>query len=202
MPYDEAFYRQYCDYLEEPSVREAHDWLFSLALANPAFRHVFDLGCGKAQEFRAYTNPTSYLGIDECNPEGHDYLIAANYRCIDWESPVTQHVFKSYRSFVSLFSSEITALHQTNTRLYERLFRSLPKLKVGLVSGFYYASRDWMQAIPVPETGEIVSYQSLEFPHLLTTDSYTVKQITLPVPSQMFGPDVWEVWRFLERTTA
>src|SRR5277367_1775434 len=64
MPYDGDFYGAYQEYLSEPTVRAAHDWVFQVTRLNPAFDSVIDLGCGRFNEFLVYAKPKAYLGVD------------------------------------------------------------------------------------------------------------------------------------------
>jgi len=51
----------------------------------------------------------------------------------------------------------------------------------------------------VEEAGELKSYQTLEHPEDVISDIFTEKRVIIPAPSKMFGPDVYEVWKFFER---
>jgi hypothetical protein len=65
------------------------------------------------------------------------------------------------------------------------------------VSGFYYwNSKD---KNPIGETGGIQSYQTLEPVETVLSPNFHETRITLPAPSEMFGSDVIEVWKLLER---
>ncbi|NCN51544.1 hypothetical protein GW931_00870 [archaeon] len=44
-------------------------------------------------------------------------------------------------SFVSLFSSEIIAPFEENYKFYERIFKEIPSVNGGLVSGFFYKNK-------------------------------------------------------------
>jgi hypothetical protein len=197
MGYDDDFYKAYMDYLSEATVRQAHDWIFALSLTDPNFQNVVDFGCGKFNEFLRYARPKSYVGIDlnVSQEENSGRLIQADYRKIDnltsLISPDTP------LAFVSLFSTEITAPTEENYELYERIFTELPTIQSGLVSGFYYAGKTGQN--PIKEAGDIVSYQTLERIEDVASDRFTERRIILPVPSQMFGEDVFEVWKFFAR---
>jgi hypothetical protein len=189
MPYDEAFYAQYSAYLREPTVRKAHDWMFTIARLSPDLRvHVVDFGCGRHQEF-ARSLPQHYLGIDQIeNVVGR----REDYRTMDLTT------LPDYLTgFVSLFSSEITAPYYHNYPFYNRVFQTCPNIRAGLVSGFFYDGRRSWQ--PIKEAGGVVSWQTLEHPCAKRCVGYTEKRFTLPVPSQMFGPNVYEVWKLFER---
>jgi hypothetical protein len=197
MPYNDDFYRAYEQYLSEPAVRAAHDWIFALARAYPAFDSVVDLGCGQFNEFFVHAKPASYLGIDTTAEPGANgrRVVTGDYR--NTPLPALIGDFKP-TALVSLFSSEITAPAEENYKLYERIFRELP-IQAALVSGFFYANS--MNVNPIGETGGILSYQTLESPESVKNDLFTEKRIILPVPSKMFGQDVYEVWKLLERRT-
>jgi hypothetical protein len=193
MSYNNSFYKAYENYLLEPSVRQAHDWIFSIIEDNLEFQNVVDLGCGKSQEFYNYFKPLYYLGVDEnaeeCEPSFKYATLKKNYRTITKWSKET--------SFVSLFSSEITAPFTDNYRYYNALFSKNKFMHGGLVSGFYYESKKDQN--PIGETGGIQSYQTLESIEDCKHYGFKEKRILLSVPSRMFGPDVVEVWKIFWR---
>ena len=196
MGYDDDFYKMYRDYLSEPAVRGAHDWIFAIARLNRDFQDVVDFGCGAFNEFNVYARPSLYLGIDVNAPADDPLLIQVNYRQF---SDLTQ-LFKQTlppTAFVSLFSTEITAPREENYAFYEKVFGELPTVKSGLVSGFYYASKKGTN--PIGETGGILSYQTLERLEDVSSALFSERRIVLPIPSKMFGPDVFEVWKFFDR---
>ena len=197
MGYDKDFYKAYNSYLDEPTVRTAHDWIFRIASLNPDFNNVVDFGCGQFNEFFVHGRPERYVGLDISASSQDDKrkIIQADYRnaknlaeLIRPETPT---------AFVSLFSTEITASFKDNYSLYERIFRDIPTIRSGLVSGFYYVSKKNQN--PVGETGSIQSYQTLEDIENTHSDTFEEKRIILPVPSKMFGKDVFEIWKFLQR---
>jgi len=202
MAYNGEFYRAYALYLKEPSVRKAHDRVFAMAKANSSFRKIVDLGCG-LNEFHRYVPTPGYVGIDLNAPalaepplaEPYFKLVKGDYR--DLSLIKEQLRGRHPQAFISLFSTEITAPAKENTLFYEQLFQAIPTLQCALVSGFYYANRK--QQNPVIEAGEIVSYQTLDSIEDHLSPVFDQFWITLPVPSTMFGDNVVEVWRFLER---
>lgn len=197
MPYDDAFYQAYTAYLNEPTVREAHDWIFSIPEINPYFDNVVDLGCGRSLEFWNYADPAFYTGIDQ-NGLADDHVWREDYRTFDYSKLCRPTWPVNPTAFVSLFSSEITAPFEENYDLYNRIFAECPSIQAGLVSGFFYEG--YIAINPIPETGGIISFQTLEPIHVPKRDGYTERRITLHVPSKMFGPDVWEVWKLFYRT--
>jgi len=50
MPYNANFYDAYQQYLLEPQVRRAHDWV----IQKFSCKNVLDLGCGRSCEFYNY----------------------------------------------------------------------------------------------------------------------------------------------------
>jgi len=207
MSYDDDFYARYESYLEEPGVRAKHDALFDLwvTAARKGSRQPvpIDLGCGRGQEYMNYCPGTPiYYGFDaNVNDESSvadassTYLFKADYRDPGFIERVKalQH---EPDVFVSLFSAENTATPSENQELYERLFTGLPSLTHALVAGFYYSDR--RDENPVVETGGIVSFQTLPW---IERESkvYDETRLVTPVPSDLFGPKVVEVWRILER---
>lgn len=191
MNYTSHFYDLYASYLEEKSVRAAHDWVFKIFNATTnyhAFDNVLDLGCGHHCEFLRDPMILSYRGMD-LNAKGTN--IKADYRTFDFKK------LKNYTLFVSLFSSEITAPYKENYQLYERIFAEMPTIEAGLVSGFYYTDKKDQQ--PVDEGGDVISYQTLESIDDVVSPTFEERRIVLPVKSEMFGDNVIEVWKFLLR---
>jgi hypothetical protein len=189
MPYNTEFYKMYDEYLHEPTVRKAHDWIFDIIKFNSCFEYTVDLGCGLG-EFKRYTRPRAYLGLDK-NFEG------VNVKKIDYRNCDLKQVLGGFKplSFVSLFSSEITATVKENYELYERIFKEI-RVKAALVAGFYYYGK--INESIVQENGGLTSYQTIEPIESVISDVFTEKRVVLPVPSKLFGPDVYEVWKILE----
>src|SRR3990172_1818614 len=105
MAYDNAFYEAYKNYLKEPKVRQAHNFIFDIASLNPDFINVVDFGCGMFNEFYEYAHPAKYLGIDINISESKENksLIRLDYRKInDLELRIRSN---SPTAFVSLFST-------------------------------------------------------------------------------------------------
>jgi hypothetical protein len=198
MAYDDPFYVAYAKYLKEDSVRRAHDSVLRMTKSNRAFNNVVDLGCGQFNEFLQYRRPKRYLGIDLNVTEGagrNRRFVPGDYRSLDLVSRCVQE--QSATGFVSLFSAEITAPTPNNYAFYESIFKQNPSISAGLVSGFYYwNSKD---KNPIGETGGIQSFQTLEQIEDVQSELFHETRITLPAPSIMFGQDVIEVWKLLER---
>ncbi len=197
MGYNLDFYNAYKSYLDEPKVRKAHDWIFNIASLNPNFRNVVDFGCGMFNEFFVHAKPRKYVGIDVqiLSQEDERRLIQADYRHIH---DLMGLIFPALpTAFVSLFSTEITAPLKENYVFYEKVFKDVHSITSGLVSGFYYVSKKDQN--PIEETGGIVSYQALENIDYVPSEVFSEKRIILPVPSKMFGLDVFEVWKFFDR---
>lgn len=193
MGYDEKFYKAYKAFLKEPAVRQAHDWVLGVVKDDGRFQHVVDFGCGQFCEYHQYARPKEYVGIDV---NATDPNIRVDYRTCDLKATLKNWLYEP-TAFVSLFSTEITDSYTSNYAFYERLFRTLP-FQAGLVSGFYYASS---KSSPIVfETGGLVSYQTTESPEEVRSLLFSEKRIILPVPSRMFGSDVYEVWKLFERT--
>ena len=199
--YAPDFYTLYANYLLEPRVRAQHDKVFAMARLEPAFDKVADLGCGRSQEFFHYAKPSQYVGIDlniELKaPENKDvgpHLILGNYRDLDLLIPV----LKTHRptAAVSLFSAEIIRPASENYSFYEEIFRR-SDIQAMLVAGFYYFDRKGIN--PVQESGGVTSYQTLEAPEHFVSRQFSETRITLPVPSNLFGETVYEVWKILNR---
>ncbi len=197
MGYDQNFYQAYKSYLIESTVRKAHDWIFRIASENSDFKNVIDFGCGEFNEFLVYGKPEKYIGIDinGSSQNTERKVIPADYRNTTNLAKLIQP--NAPTAFVSLFSTEITAPFKDNYSFYERVFREIPTIHSGLVSGFYYVSKKGYN--PIGETGGIKSYQTLENIEEVHSDIFEEKRIILPVPSKMFGQDVFEIWKFFEK---
>jgi|SRR3989338_4523723 len=199
MAYDQDFYNAYNAYLKEGAVRSAHDKIFKIARLNKDFDSVIDLGCGLFNEFLVHAKPYKYAGIDlnvdSAKIDKGIHLINGNYRRIhDFEELIR---LKQPASFTSLFSSEITSTPDRNYALYQTIFDTFDTINSGLVSGFYYVSKKGQN--PIVETGDIESYQTLEDIEDVISHVFEEQRIILPVPSKMFGQDVYEVWKFFSR---
>jgi hypothetical protein len=192
MPYDDEFYRLYDAYLKEPQVRKAHNWVFSLVKPDHAFNIVVDYGCGLNREWYWHGPSCLYYGIDVNGDPRVSFRV--DYRTMD----LSEHgYYDGVTAFVSLFSSEITAPTEANYAFYERVFQTLPNIRTGLVSGFYYVGRE--KENPIEEAGGVISYQTLERPEEVQNKVFSEKRIVLPVPSALFGNNVYEVWKIFER---
>jgi hypothetical protein len=206
--YDPEFYRKYAAYVEEPTVRQAHDQMLQMLASGPEFDKVIDLGCGQSMEFDQCWCPQVYLGIDaNAIPEFTSDERIRNVITADYlkDHDLTKIITKTgyhYTAFVSLFSSECIQPYLNAYLFYMRLFQTYPHITKGLVSGFYYA--DQKDRNPITEAGGISSYQTLEsiedIPTSLMTNFRETRVMTR-VPSQLFGPNVVEVWKLFERTS-
>lgn len=195
MPYDENFYRMYRQYLQEQIVRTNHDHVFSLfaSLLLPDSPLVMDLGCGIGEYATYDTHHAAYVGVDLNNTGSVASFLQADYLKLDFVSLLPF----SPNAFTSLFSIECCHAAEKRYDFYNRIFSKYPTIKCGLVGGFFYESRRDQET--VSETGEIVSYQTIENPSLYISDLFTELRIHIRTPSQMFGDDVIEVWKLLVR---
>ena len=196
MAYDQDFYKAYAAYLDEPRVRAVHDRILQTVSASPAFRRVVDLGCGQGNEFYHHGKPELYVGVDNnaipADKPGFK-TVAANYRDAGEIQKLTEQF--NLGAAVSLFSIECTAPREDNRAYYESLFEKTGVQAI-LAGGFYYEHAKGKET--VGEAGGIISYQT---PETIETASgcFNEVRITLPCPSTLFGEDVVEVWRLLQR---
>ena len=82
--------------------------------------------------------------------------------------------------------------------LYDRLFAEIPGLHFGLVSGFIHKERGYYYAV---EEHGIPSYQSIERQFDFVSPLFTEFRCYIEVPSEFFGKDVAEVWKFFRRNS-
>ncbi len=195
MPYDENFYRMYREYLQEQVVRQNHDHVFTLfsSLMLPETPRIIDLGCSIGEYAIYDSHHTAYAGIDLNNTSGVANFVQADYTTLSFKEllPFVPN------SFISLFSIECCHPVKIRYALYEKLFTEFPSIRCGLAGGFFYASRRDKET--VSETGDIVSYQSIEDPAQYISRIFTELRVHLQTPSTMFGQDVVEVWKFFVR---
>jgi hypothetical protein len=196
MAYDQDFYKAYADYLVEPRVRIVHDRILQTVSASSAFRRIVDLGCGQGNEFFHHGRPDLYVGVDH-NAAAADVAgfktIAGDYRNPNDVAKLTSQFNLS--AAVSLFSIECTAPASENRAYYEALFDSA-NVKAILAGGFYYEHAKGQET--VGEAGGLISYQTHE--NIANpSDKFNEVRIAVPCPSTLFGEDVMEVWRLLQR---
>lgn len=195
MPYDANFYRMYRKYLEEPMVRQNHDRIFGLfaSFLLPESPQVIDFGCGLGEYAIYDSRHSAYIGIDH-NRENHNtsfIFIQADYLSLAFSSPLPPN------AFVSLFSIENCHPLAVKYDFYERVFAAFPTIRCGLTGGFFYESRRDQET--VTENGELVSYQTIEDASRHISSHFVELRTHLYTPSEMFGRDVVEVWKFLVR---
>ncbi len=193
MPYDENFYRMYREYLEEPTVRKNHDCIFELftSFLLPESPRVVDFGCGVGEYLTYDSRHSRYVGIDRNKTIDSTDFIQADYLSVDLSLPFPPN------AFLSLFSVECCHPLAVRYDFYERVFAAFPAIRCGLVGGFFYESRRDQET--VTESGELVSYQTIEDPSRHISPNFTELRAHLYTPSEMFGRDVVEVWKFFVR---
>lgn len=193
---DKSFWEQYAEYVEEslPRHRRAVNMLLETVSGMSWDRNLLDLGCGQCREADTLLDPLKYLGLD-VNPPERDDCVQKNYRADIFEAK--DLILFEPDCFSSIFSSEVTGTYPQNERLYEKVFRAFPSIKWGIVSGFYYGNRP--TAPKVLEAGGIVSYQSIAPLEECESEVFDETRLLVKGPSKMFGPDVIEVWKLLER---
>ncbi|HUZ92878.1 MAG TPA: hypothetical protein VNG29_02670 [Candidatus Paceibacterota bacterium] len=204
MPYDAAFYEQYRAYINEPQVRRNHDRMFRLfaQIMFPELPAVMDLGAHESVGEYAIKDKlhADYTGIDIHNTNGgitHGFrrmsFLRADYMDLDF----TGRLSFEPNAFISLFSVEPSYSPAVRYGFYNRLFAKFSSVRWGLASGFFYESR--RAAESVSETGDIVSYQTIEDPSLHLSPLFTELRVHLRTPSRMFGNDVIEAWKIFIR---
>ena len=193
MPYDENFYRAYREYLKEPTVRRNHDHVFALfsSLLLPELPRVVDCGCGVGEYAAHDCHHGAYVGVDRNKVIDSPHFIQADYLSLTFPLPFAPN------AFVSLFSIECCHPLAVRYDFYERAFAAFPTIQCGLAGGFFYESRRGEET--VVESGKLVSYQTIEDPSRHISPNFTELRAHFYTPSQMFGHDVVEVWKFFIR---
>ena len=200
--YTKKFYDQYGQYLEEPQVHRAHVQAARWLRMYDTMSSVLDLGCGLHSELISLIGLLEYVGID-LNAENHKWwseqsyyrkLHAGNYRDLDLIKQICDER-PQITTFFSLFSTECTANYIDNHLFYHALFQQTP-VEIMIVSGFYYTDT---KENPIQEAGGITSWQTLNPIESTSSNLFSEIRLIQRVPSKMFGPNVVEVWKRLER---
>lgn len=190
---NDEFWAAYAEYVKE--TRAVHQRVTTLLTGHRPLTAIVDLGCGRTKEALRLFSPLRYIGVDADPAVGAD--ITMNYRDVEGLRLAMKHpnleTLRHPSTFVSLFSTELTASPEVNTEYYAKLFNTFPSLRRGVVAGFYYSRRRTEPT--VSEAGGLTSWQSIGD----LTVSMRETRVALRVPSKLFGDDVVEVWRLLER---
>lgn len=202
MAYDTKFFEMYAKYLREPTVRKSHDAVFRAfkAMCRTEEKHVVDLGCGLG-EYCRYGASRGWEGIDRNDMSRDPHFLGTKgrfHRPRDYmELDFVDDLAPAPGAFVSLFSIEACFPVEERYAFYERLFQAIPSLDCGLTAGFYYESK--RDQPTVGETGGIVSHQTIEPIDAWVSELFDEARVITRTPSEMFGPDVIEVWKILTR---
>ncbi len=192
---EKDFYERYRLYLNEEAVRRSHDFAFAIfaRILLPLKPNVMDLGCGTSEYYKYRRYPMCYAGIDKVNSGFASNLIVADYMALDFGELLPF----APDAFVSLFSIEACYPADVKYAFYEELFAKFRSLNYGLVSGFFYESKKGLET--VTETGGLTSFQTIEEPQSHISGVFRELRLHLKTPSEMFGADVVEVWKFFVR---
>lgn len=194
---NDEFWAAYAAYVDE--VAPLHQRAIEHLLRSQQCRIgscLLDLGCGRINEAARLFVMDTYIDID-ADPANNPAHEPVDYRDMTALTRVLRRCSRP-DAFCSLFSTELTAPASTNNDYYQQLFDTFPTLQRGIVSGFYYDDSRRNDPV-VEEAGGLRSFQSIG---LLADDrfcSFTETRLQLRVPSKLFGRDVVEVWRLLER---
>lgn len=185
----EYFWKLYEEYVDECFGR--HLAMFARLVPSPGA--VLDLGCGKVMEGRRL-HAGRYLGVDK-DPKLCRDSVVCDYRKLDLLERTVDEVGFDPDTILSMFSIELTESCLVNCRYYRDLFRVFPTARRIVSVGFYYDGPRWLDETAT-ENGGLISYQTN-----FALESGSLHEIrTLERgPSKLFGPDVVEVWRLLER---
>lgn len=219
----ENFWKQYSDYHGE--TRGIHARAFELCLdqvihLDGDISGILDLGMGKFGRtidlFCEVASPIKqYVGIDQEEVSNIDEFFGSNkedvldftllqgdYSDLKFISSYMD-LFIKFPLAVSLFSSEVVLEDDVRFSLYNELFKK-DNLKHAIVSGFYYKGHkdlEWYREKLDDEGFEyITSRQTIEDIGELNGETFKENiRFVFENPSKMFGEDVVEVWRVLER---
>lgn len=204
---DKEFWAKYVAYQEETFKQHKAYYDACVSVGSvPQFADYLDLGCGPTGHAqRLIKHQNQYVGIDRVIPNSKpssdryayvrgDYLDAR-----DLNSAVSlfeNDEVNNPRVGVSFFSTEVAINPIKSIQLYRYLFEN--HVDYMIVSGFYYGER--YQADKVTEAGGLESWQSVRMPRKLEdpVEYRETFRITAHTPSELFGDDVYEVWRVLE----
>jgi len=196
---EKEFWDLYFEYAKKS--RPTHKRAISSLLQGNHPASVVDLGCGQTCSAFHLLTPREYHAIDletpervPSHPEGKSLYLCADYR-EDLQSVSEYLKTHQIEFFCSLFSVECTSSISDNALYYQNLFEMVPCLKRGVVSGFYYSGRKDQEM--VAEVGGLTSYQTIG--DLVDSELFSETRVLLRNPSEMFGQDVVEVWRYFER---
>jgi hypothetical protein len=204
---DESFWAKYVAYVTEslPRHKAAIERLGGLLAP------LLDLGCGKVMEGRQIAigkDEKHYIGVDvdpiELDPlrprpiPDEPALLTKNYRT-DLGFIASNLKARKFSPFcvVSLFSIEPTGSPEENELVYREVFKRWPTVRKIISAGFYY-QKTWNVSGPVPEAGGLMSYQLNGEVPLLSGDLHEYR-LEEHAPSTLFGPDVVEVWRLIQK---
>lgn len=208
--YAEAdFWKQYEAYVQESLPR--HTRAMAMLLGGVLTRggevlsgqwlpnRILDLGCGQTMEGYLFARDGHYIGVDKDrikNPMGCNTLQLDYFYELPQLIALLQARQFEPTTILSLFSIE--PHHPSPATIYERLLGALPSVQRIISSGFYYLGKEDQHSV---KEGEMTVYQTTPDTLMLTPnlDNMTETRLTIPAPSTMFGPDVIEVWRLIER---
>lgn len=192
MSYNQEFFEKYKNYLKETKVRHVHNHMFMIYKSLLPILNIVDFGCGQCCEFIYRCGCNNYFGFD-FNPPDSKMTYACDYTKISKEDILKKVTFP-INGFVSLFSTECCLSVEQKYHFYRKIFQE-HDIKVALVSGFYY--KDKIKDEQVTETNGILSYQSIEDQKFYKCDEFIELRTYIDVPSELFGVQVVEVWKFL-----
>lgn len=195
---NEEFWTAYAAYVVEAYPR--HKAAVDKLCPNMDLGRVLDLGCGKVMEGVRFVDYPSmhYVGVDQAAPMVHKLtrVIQADYRTDMARIRQTCENWQFYPDTVlSLFSIEPTADAFINEGLYRVIFKRWPTVQRILVAGFYYEDKE--DQLIVQEAGGLKSYQTLG--PLMRDPTIHEYRLLERGPSALFGQNVIEVWRLLNR---
>lgn len=199
---DGTFWEEYGRYVQESMPRHRRVIEMLLTTVPGGDFRVLDLGCGQVMEGFRLMSPEGqsaawYRGVDR-DPHGSaismglawrmDYgdVAALCKRCHD-EGFMPDIV-------VSLFSAEVVQRQHDAEALYRGVLAGLPSVRAVLSVGFFYEGKEHEPTVIEP--GGLVSFQTIG-PHLKGDLRET--RVVERGPSELFGPNVIEVWRLIER---
>lgn len=199
---DDTFWETYKEFQAESHDRHS-GIIENFFQGDPYFNRVLDIGCGKFCNSAKFFITNNYFGIDQLKdidivpPDFCGRYFYKDLSFTKFNELVEDARWYKPNIFVSSFACEVVLPVKEKYELYTKLFSEVSSIRYGVVSGFYYRSKKDQEV--VEETGGLKSYQTIEDLYDVKNDVFSEIRTLVHAPSKMFGEDVVEVWKLLER---